>query len=458
MDQLRSSSLRDRVLRASGWSLAGYGVGQAIRFGTNLLMTRLLVPEMFGVMAIATMVIIGLQLFSDFGLKQSVVQSRRGSEPLFLNTVWVTQIVRGLIIAVGALLVGLVLGAIPVGGFPSDSVYASPVLPYVIAALGLTAAIAGFDSTKVHEASRRLALGKLTQIEVISQVFALACMIALAQVDRSIWVLVSGAFAASVSRTVLSHAYLPGYQNRFQWDGSAFREVLSFGKWIFVASTLAFVYNAGDKALLGAFISAGALGVYTIAVLLVNAVEQVLGKLITDVSFPALSEVARDRPADLKRTLYRFHLPAALFASASAGALIASAPAIVDVLYDDRYADAGWMMQILAVVLFTVPSRLSAMCLLSLGRSRQHSNIIAVRLAVLFAAVPLGFFAFGIAGAVWGVVASALAAIPPTFVYAARLGFFDLKRELLPLPAVVAGALAGLLINFVITGRPLPFS
>ena len=61
-----------------------------LRFGSNLLLTRLLVPKMFGVMAVAMLVIIGLAMFSDLGLKPSVVHSRRGNEPVFLNTAWVT--------------------------------------------------------------------------------------------------------------------------------------------------------------------------------------------------------------------------------------------------------------------------------------------------------------------------------------------------------------------------------
>ena len=76
-----------------------------IRFGSNLVMTRLLVPQMFGVMAIATVIMVGLAMFSDLGLRQSIVQSRRGSDPVFLNTAWSVQIVRGLILWLFALAV-----------------------------------------------------------------------------------------------------------------------------------------------------------------------------------------------------------------------------------------------------------------------------------------------------------------------------------------------------------------
>src|SRR5262245_53429100 len=91
-------SLKKRVLRAGTWSLAGHGLSQAIRFGSNLLMTRLLVPDMFGVMAIASILAMCLALFSDLGLRQNIIQSKRGSDSAFLNTAWMVQILRGIVL------------------------------------------------------------------------------------------------------------------------------------------------------------------------------------------------------------------------------------------------------------------------------------------------------------------------------------------------------------------------
>src|SRR5215470_17372745 len=137
-------SLRKRILSAGTWSLAGYGLSQAIRFGTNLLMTRLLVPDMFGVMAIATVIMVGLEMFSDLGLRQSIVQSRRGNDPAFLNTAWVVQIFRGVLLWLVAFGIALLVAvADRVGMAPKDSVYADQRLPYVIATVSFTVIIAG---------------------------------------------------------------------------------------------------------------------------------------------------------------------------------------------------------------------------------------------------------------------------------------------------------------------------
>src|SRR5262245_52981252 len=261
-----STSLKRRVLSAGVWSLGGYGLNLALRLGTNLLMTRLLVPEMFGTMAIATIVMGGLAMFSDLGLKQSIVQSKRGNDPAFLNTAWSIQIIRGGLLWFVALGISmLVVHANRRGLVPSDSVYADPNLPWVIAVLSFGTVIAGFGSTKTGEASRNLALGQVMLIDIISQIAALICMLAWASVDRSIWALVAGSICWSLTLVLLSHAWLPGTANRWQWDSSAFHEIFHFGKWIFVSSILGFFLANGDRLLLGGLVDATLLGIYVIA-------------------------------------------------------------------------------------------------------------------------------------------------------------------------------------------------
>ena len=356
------------MLRAGGWTVAGFALSQAIRFGANLVMTRLLVPEMFGVMAIAMMVMYGLALFSDLGLRQSIVQSRRGGEAAFLNTAWAVQIGRGFVIWAAALAVALGLVAVNAVGLSRPAACTrDPILPHVIAILSLCAVIAGFESTKLYEASRSLSLGRITQIDLASQLAGVLCMISWAALDRSIWALVAGGLCAAAARTLLSHAWLPGTANRWQWESAAVREIIGLGKWIFAASILGFFVNSADRLVLGALTSAAVLGVYVIAFLIFSAVEQVLASIVGDVSYPALSEVARERPADLRSTYYRFHLAVGLPACSAAGALMVAGEPLVAALYDARYAQAGWMLRFSRVALVTLPFRVATQCFLVLG-------------------------------------------------------------------------------------------
>jgi O-antigen/teichoic acid export membrane protein len=391
-------SLKKRVLRAGTWSLAGHGLSQAIRFGSNLLMTRLLVPDMFGVMAIANMVIMGLALFSDLGLRQNIIQSKRGSDPAFLNTAWIIQIFRGIVLWFIALIVSLfVFLADHIGMIPKNSAYADSRLPYVIAILSFGWLIGGFQSTKALEASRNLSLGHVTKIEITGQVAGLLVT--------------------------------------------------------FLASIIGFLVNNGDRLLLGGVIDATTLGVYVIAFAIFTSVGSLLDKIISDVAFSALSEVIRERPADLKTSYYRFHIIIGSVAYFCSGILMFSGQSLIALLYDRRYEQAGWMLEILATALLITPFHLAINSLLALGLPRIFTQIIAVRGVVLFILVPLGFHLFGLSGALWALVASYSATLPVTLYYQIKCGFFDLWKTLLPVLAWVPGVLLAELLNFAVT-RP----
>jgi O-antigen/teichoic acid export membrane protein len=437
-------SLKQRVLNAGMWSLTGFAISLVMRLGSNLLMTRLLAPEMFGVMAIASTVMIGLAMFSDVGLRQNIVQSKRGEDPDFLNTAWAIQVVRGILICGVALCVCLIiLVAGRLGKFPADSVYTAPSLPYVVGALSITAIFQGFESTKQFEASRGISLGRITGLEILAQLFGLAGMLAWVLVDRSIWALVFGSLCGSLARTVLSHSLLPGVGNRWHWDKEAAHEVIHFGKWIMIASVLGFLVNSGDRLLLGGLVDASVLGYYSIASLFVGSIEGVLSKLMGDVSFPAFSEIVRNRAENLKANYYKFLTVIASVAYFASGALMTFGATLIGHLYDPRYAAAGWILQILAATLIALPFRLATQSFLALGKPKLQSNVVFFRLIVLFTATPVGFYLYGLEGAISGIVLSQFCVIPMIALYNIRYGLFDLRNELYLLVFLPLGAVAG---------------
>jgi O-antigen/teichoic acid export membrane protein len=247
---------------------------------------------------------------------------------------------------------------------------------------------------------------------------------------------------------LLSHGRLPGNSNRLQWDKSAFHEIFRFGRWIFLSSILGFLVSNADRLFLGGITSATVLGVYVIAYSLVASVEAVLSSIITSVAFPALSEIARERPLDLKKTYYRLHGTIAPFIYFCSGVLMIAGNVLIRILYDPRYEAAGWMLQTLAAALIVVPSQMSLQCFMALGMPQIHSRILSIRLIVLSLCMPAGAYVFGVPGAIWGVVLSQLLCLPIIFSYTIRHDLFDFRRELLSLLGLPAGMMVGALCRF----------
>jgi O-antigen/teichoic acid export membrane protein len=268
-------------------------------------------------------------------------------------------------------------------------------------------------------------------------------MIGWALINRSIWALVGGAICSSLATMLLSHFWLPGIDNRWYWDRSAFHEIIHFGKWMLLSAILGFFANNADRILLGVFVDSATLGIYSIAVTIVSSIMQILSTLVSEVSFPAFSELARERPGDLKSSLYRFHVATASFTYFCSGFLIMFGSALMRVLYDPRYEQAGWMVQVLAVGLLGVSFNLAHNCLLARGLPKVFTNVIAIRVGVTIALIPLGFHYFGLLGALWAIVISQLSSSPVTLYYQLRYDLFDFSKELLPVPTLFVGMIFG---------------
>jgi O-antigen/teichoic acid export membrane protein len=250
---------------------------------------------------------------------------------------------------------------------------------------------------------------------------------------------------------LLSHVWLPGVANHWQWEKSAFREIFHFGKWMFISSLLSFLVSNGDRLVLGGMVSSTLLGVYMIASMLIGSVEMVLMGIISGVMYPALSEIVRERPDTLRWNYYRMHAIIAGFSYFCSGVLMICGPPLIGLLYDSRYAQAGWMMQILAANMLIYPLQMAIQSFVALGMPKLQSYIVAIRLAALVMAMPLGFHFFGLAGALWGIVASQYVCLPITVFYSARHELFDLRRELLSLPMVLVGAGVGEILAIIIS-------
>lgn len=447
-DETRIVTLRSRVLRACNWTIGGHVAGQVLRLGTNLLMTRLLVPEMFGIMALANVIMYGLQMFSDLGLRQSIVQSARGNDPVFLNTAWTLQIIRGGLIWL--LTLSLALGVYVLEQarwWPVGSVYAEPVLPYVMACLSINAFLSGFESTKLATVSRNLALGRATLLELFSQTVGLAAMLIWASMDRSIWALAIGALVATLLKVLFSHLALPGENNQFQWDHAYFKEIFKFGKWVFLSSIVGFLAASTDRFLLAGLVDAGTLGLYAIALLMVGAARDVFTKLIGNVAFPALSEVVRERAFDLKNVYYKLRWPLDCVTSFATGFLYFAGHFLIQALYDYRYIATGHIFEILSLSFIEVRYVLVGQCFLALGKPRLLAQLTLIRLVALVVLLPLAFSKYEFEGAIWAVTCALLLPIPYILILKSKHGLLDWTRELSSLWWLGFGLAAGWLTH-----------
>jgi O-antigen/teichoic acid export membrane protein len=441
---LKNNGLKQRFLRAAGWTVLGHGLSQVIRLASSLILTRLLAPELYGIMTVGYVVMTGIAMFSDIGLSSGAIRSHRGDDPHFLNVSWVVQIARGLVSAIGVLLVAAALAQMTRAGWlPSHSVYADPQVPSLLAVVSIYAVVSGLESTKTWWARRHLSLASITKIELATQVATTLFQLVWAMIAPSIWTLAGGWIFGGVLKVVLTHATLPGPANRFEWDREVFREIFDFGKWVVLSSAFSFLLTSGDKLVLGGLLDSKMMGSYSIAFLLVGALQVAVLKVVGFTVLPALGEVHRERPQEMQSTIYRIRKPLDIVCLVSAGALVVLGDPIVKLLYDSRYAAAGWMLGALSLTLVSTRLDVLDQCLIATGRVRLLSVLNALRLVTLYSAVPLGYWLLGPTGAIAAVAASSLVNALMMLTVQGRLGLLDVKRELVAAPLFAGGVLAG---------------
>ncbi|MCI0911578.1 oligosaccharide flippase family protein [Pseudomonas putida] len=449
IDVQAPASLRKRAMGAGAWNLVSLVASQVLRLGGNLIMARILLPEMFGVMVIATTVSVLLHLLSDVGLRQNIIQSHRGDDPLFLNTAWTVQIVRGFTLFTLTLLLALGAWWAQLADlWPAHSTYAAPELPLVLAVTGISAIIWGFQSTKIDVAVRAFQQKRVVLIELASQVVGLITMLVIGYFTRSIWSLVIAGLASALVGTLLGHFALQGPHNRLQWDRAALTELIVFGRWILLSSMVGVLAMYGDRIWFGGTMTVAQLGVYSIAVLILGSIQTGLLKLVASVALPAFSEAAREGDhARLKKLYFHFRLLVDLVMLFLCGGFLTASPLLIGWMYDDRYAGAGPMLAILSLSFFTLRYTLAHQLWIALGHTKYQAMDNIIRLVSLWTLIPLLLFMGGVKYAIWGAALHTFPTLVLIVYVNAKLNIWSFKRELVVLPMLAVGAACGLLIT-----------
>jgi O-antigen/teichoic acid export membrane protein len=434
-----AKSLFSRAMRGSAFTAGSYALTQGMRLASNLILTRLLAPDAFGVMAIVSVVLVGMIMFSDVGVSASISQSKRGDDPDFLNTAFTIHAFRGTML-------WLVVCAL---AWPLSQFYNEPELVWLLPAAGLTLFIAGFNPTRIDTATRHLLLGRVTALDLLAQAIGIVAMVLLALVFKSVWALVVGSIIGSFAKLALTWFYLPGERNRFHWDKTSGHELIHFGKWIFMSTACGFLLAQGDKAIFGHYLTAAQLGVYNIGFFLA--------------SFPLL--LARAVNSRIMIPLYRDHHPATSpqnFAKLRKlrfvitggtlcllGFLALVGVPLVGLLYDARYAAAGLI--VVAVALVQMPETIGItydQSALAAGDTKTYFWLQALKAAVQTLAFLLGVKLGGLEGALLAQGLALLALHPAVILLARKHRAWD------PLNDAVFFALAAVLVALAFWVNP----
>ncbi|WP_127106422.1 oligosaccharide flippase family protein [Pararhodobacter zhoushanensis] len=424
-----------KIMRSSMFTILGFGGQQVIRFGSNLILARLLFPEAFGTMALVTVLLVGLTMLSDLGIQPAIQSSKRGDEPAFLNTAWTLNMIRA-----GFLFAAACALAWPMGWF-----YNEPMLTYLIPVSATSLLILSLEPTRAESASRHMLLGRVTILEITAQVISVVAMLLLAWATQSIWALVAGNVISAAARAGLSWIMLPGISNRLHLDRESAHELIHYGRWIFFSTMAGFIVLQSDKLILGRFMTMEELGLYNIGFFLAGF-PLMLGQLLVQrlmIPLYRASPPRESRENFLRLRRIRFMLSGMLVAGVAPLAL--GGTYIVDLLYDARYLTSGAVVVIVSLALLPQMLWLTYdQVTLASGDSRGFFALNATRAVILVALLLLLVPMLGLPGAPIAMASTALLSYPLQLRLARKHGAWD------PLHDAVMASIAALLLVVVV--------
>jgi O-antigen/teichoic acid export membrane protein len=443
---MSSGTLKKQAIAGTAWTILGYGTSQSLRLGSNLILTRLLVPELFGLMALVNVFIIGLNLFSDIGITPSIMQNKRGDDPVFLNTAWTIQIIRGVGLWVGCLLIT----------FPVAQFYEEPRLQWLLPIVGLNSIVTGFNSTNIAVCHRRMEVGKIIRLELGIQIIALTVMIIWAWFNPSIWALVVGSLVSAIAELLWSHRLNAQFSNRFAWNQEVIKEISSFGRWIFVSTTITFLASQIDRLILGKLFSLEMLSFYIIAFTFADIPRQIVGKISFQVLYPVII-----KHVSLPRQILRDKIIAQRWSILLGQAIILTiivsfGDFLITTMYDERYFQAAWILPILALGLWPLMlSITSDKALFAIGKPYYVAWGNLLKFIYMAIALPLGLNFHGVLGAVVVIAFNDLPFYGFTAYGLYREKLSTLNQDVLA-TLILLGLLSALLTTRYICGLGLP--
>ena len=437
----RRGKLSGRAARASAWSMGELGLGYALRLGSNLIMTRIVMPEAFGQIALIITLHAALVLFSDIGVAQSIIRSPRGENQHYLRVAWTIQILRSSVLALIVVAVAGMVWLLAPSLAPAGTVYADPDLPALIALSSAVVLFSGLESCNKYVAQRRMQLKQLAIQTLSVQVIALLAMVTIAQFEATVWSLLWGMLIGGLFSMIASH-FLPGPRMGLAWDREIVDELWHFGKWIIGSSAMSFISGNADRIFLGAVLDKEHFGFYVIALIWVQAGIAVIHRLGGNIGLPLFSNISRERPDELLRVFHRFNRLNAALACAGFLGLFFVGPSIILLLYPDSYAQSASFLPFLALAMLREVFGPISSLLTSQGNSKASATAAFTEAVSLCLCLYTGIRLMGTEGALFAVALSSLAGSVVHLVIARRTLGIALRGSALSMAVILGLAVA----------------
>jgi O-antigen/teichoic acid export membrane protein len=370
--QLKGTDIKTKSIRAVMALGAGTFAGRGLRFIRNMIIARILAPDQIGIMVIVMSLSMGLEAFTEVGVKQSVIQNKEGANDHYLNVAWWMQVTRAICLYIIASFLAPWL----------SSFYDYPELSKMLRVAFIAIALRGFVSPRAAVLEKEYKFGKVVFLVQGSAVLGAIISVVMAFIMRSVWALVIGFVIETAIYCIFSFVLVP-FVPRFEIDRSSLVELVRFARRMFGLPVLTAVSFYAPTLILGKVVSKELTGLYGFAAMFCFIATDFYLRTIAPVLLPAFSEKQDDKRALCRGVLHTakwtsiFVIPLAAFIACCSSKLLLLA-------YGPKYAT---MSIPLAVLCIQIVFRNQIVCLsglyLAIGQPHLQRRFAAIRAVVI---------------------------------------------------------------------------
>lgn len=329
--------LATQTIRSGFWETAINVSTRLLELLVLIVLANLLAPEDFGLIGIALLTVGALNRFSRLGLNQALIQHEDDEINRYLNTVWVFNLCRGILLATITFVLAPFVAAF----------FNEPPVTDLLRFLALSSLLQAISNPGVVYFEKNLQFHRKFLYRVTGSLTNSTVALGFGIVYQNVWALAFGFVAADLVRFPLSY-WIHEFRPKFGFNTQYASELISYGKWITASNIVYFLLDEGDDFVVGWLISSAALGFYKMAYRIGNAPATEITNVIGDVMFSAFSKLQNDTQALQDAFLRTIQVTTLVSFPTSVGVVVV-APVFVRGFMGQEWLPMVTAMQILAV-------------------------------------------------------------------------------------------------------------
>ena len=332
-----NQNLQRRVARGATWTIVDNWGRQFLQLAVFTVIANLLLPEEFGLVALAMVFVMLAQLFVDQGMGDALVQRGQVGREHLDTAFWAAMLLGSLLAVAGMLLAGVI------GGLLNE-----PGLTPLLQVLSLTFVLTAASTVPMAMLRRELRFRSLALRTLFSIAGGGVVGITLAVMGFGPWALV-GQQVTAAALSVVALWLATGWRPSRRFSTQHFRELFGFGAKVVASDLLLYITRYTDNLLIGVFRTTQELGIYAVGYRILDSANSLLVGIARKITFPALSRLQHD-PERSRRAYFRVtRLSATLILPAYIG-LALVAPELIPLIFGAQWAESGPVAAVLFLV------------------------------------------------------------------------------------------------------------